>query len=232
MARVGFLAVAVVAFWWAHAGAAPDPYATSIILSDGQAGRATELTFSFRATGSTAEKVGMIEIGLAPGAKVDAEAFRRTCTVEGHGPKAGEVCARTFRDARIGHGTMTVEMLGMHAVTADAYRADGGPEGANLVFFFGPGQVFGVGAQSVFGSVTLGTDTPVRIRIMDIQKQLDLPFGATAELESGSFTFAGEPGKPALLNPTDGSVGDWTYDTTLSWDEGKQFQRVRAAAGK
>jgi len=211
---------------------AGDSYSTSIVLSDDQPGAEAELTFTFRASGGDVEKVGNIEIGLAEGARVNAKAFRRTCTPDGSGPQSAVVCADKYRDARVGEGTMTVEMLGMHTVKADAYRIETTAEGANLVFYFPSGQVFGVGAQSILGSVTLDGSTPGRFRIFDIQKQLDLPFGATAELEKGSFTFSGEPGTSAITNPKEGTALEWWFETKLAWDGGTQSQRVHASASK
>ncbi len=228
LARVLLVSGLVLGLWASAANAAADPYSTSIGLTGAKAGVATELTFSFRGTGRNVEKVETIEIGLAPGTTVNADAFQRTCTLDDHGPFSGAICAQKFRDARIGEGTMTVEMLGMHTVTADAYRVDGAPEGANLVFFFAEGQVFGVGAQSIFGSISLDAEAPPRLRIHGIQAQLHLPFGATAELEKGSFTFAGEPGKSAFTNPIEGSAADWMYETKLTWADGGQSQRVHA----
>lgn len=207
-----------------------DPYTTRIELSDPSAGARTEITFSFRATGEVVEKIDVLEIDLPAGASVDAAAFPRSCRVETQGPEAGKLCATTFRDARVGDGEMTVDMLGRHTVTADAYRVEGGPKGSNLVFFFPPGQVFGVGAQSIFGSVSLDGTDPARIRISGIQNQLDLPFGATAELEKGSFTFAGEAGTPAFSLPVDGTSPDAPFRTVLRWDGGQQRQRVHATA--
>lgn len=211
---------------------AADSYSTSIVLSDGQPGAGAELTFTFRASDDEVEKVGNIEIGLAEGATINAQAFRRTCSPDGTGPKAAVVCADQYRDARVGEGTMTVEMLGMHTVKADAYRIETTAEGANLVFYFPSGQVFGVGAQSILGSVTLDGSTPGHFRIFDIQKQLDLPFGATAELEKGSFTFSGEPGTPAITNPKKGTTLEWLFETKLAWEGGTQSQRVHASASK
>ena len=195
-------------------------------------GAGTSFTFAFHGTQKSAKKVGEIVIALPPGSGVNASAFRRTCTLEGTGPKSGEVCGSKFRDARVGEGTMTVEMLGMHTVTADAYLVDGAPDGANLLFFFGAGQVFGVGAQSILGTISLAEAEPVRVRIADIQGQLDLPFGATAELEKGSFTFTGESGKHGFRNPAEGSISDWMFEIGLSWSGGKQSQKVRATALK
>lgn len=211
---------------------ANDPYATSIELSDGAAGAASELTFRFRATGSAVEKVDDIEIGLPEGALVNVPSFRRTCTLEGTGPKSAASCGSKYRDARIGHGNMTVELLGMHTVKADAYRIDATEDGSNLVFFFPEGQVFGVGAQSVLGSVTLDGSTPARLRITNIQNQLDLPFGATAELEKGSFTFSGEPDSPGFTNPEEGQLTTWRFETKLTWADAAQTQRVQATATK
>ncbi len=205
-----------------------DPYTTRIELSDPNAGARTEITFSFRAAGEVVEKVDVIEIDLPAGASVDAAAFQRSCPVETHGPEAGRACASSFRDARVGEGEMTVDMLGRHRVSADAYRVEGGPEGANLVFFFPAGQVFGVGAQSIFGSVTLDGSDPARIRISGIQSQLDLPFGATAELEKGRFTFAGEAGTPAFSVPAGVAAANAEFGTVLRWDGGSQRQRVHA----
>lgn len=212
--------------------AAVDPYATEVELSNGKAGAPTTLSFSFRASGSALEKLGEMDLRLAEGSRVNPDAFGKKCALTEQGPKAGGVCAEKFEDARVGKGQMTVEMLGMHTVKADAYLVEGGPDGANLLFFFAAGQVFGVGAQSVFGRISLDPGGPATIEIHDIQKQLDLPFGASAELEEGRFTFSGESGKPAFTNPAAGALADWTYTTTLSWSGGTQTQRVRATAGK
>lgn len=209
-----------------------DPYTTRIELSDPGAGARTEITFSFRAAGEVVEKIDVMEIDLPAGASVDAAAFRRSCTVETHGPEAGHACASSFRDARVGEGEMTVDMLGRHTVSADAYRIQGGPEGANLVFFFPADQVFGVGPQSIFGSVTLDGSDPPRIRISEIQSQLALPFGATAELEKGRFTFAGEAGSPAFSMPPGVPAADAEFRTVLRWGGGSQRQRVRAQAAR
>jgi hypothetical protein len=205
--------------------AGPDPYATSITLSDGAAGAPASLTFSFRATGSSLEKVAAIDIRLPQGTAVHPDALARTCPVAGTGPKAGAACPTAHSDARVGDGEMTVEMLGMHTVSGDVYAAEGAPAGANLAFFFPAGQVFGVGPQTIFG--TLSPDGS-RIQVHDIQAQLDLPFGATAELEKGRVTLSGEGRRDVLSNPTSGSVAAWTWDTRLSWSGGEQTQTVRA----
>ncbi len=228
--RASSIAVFALLVPWVGWAAGPDSYSTGILLSDGQPGATTGLTFSFRTAGSPPEKVGEIEIELPTETTVNSGAFEKSCTVDGTGPKAGAVCSQKFRAARIGEGSMTVEMLGMHTVEGDAYRVEEGPDGANLVFFFGAGQVFGVGAQSIFGTITLDGSTPSKIRIHDIQKQLDLPFGATAELEKGSFSLSGPPDSPAFRNPHDGSIVDWMYETRLSWDGGGQTQNVRPTA--
>lgn len=222
----------VLALPMASRAAGTDPYTTSIVLSDGASGAATTLTFSFRATSQSVEKVGEINIQLAEGTKVNGAAFSKKCRLDTTGSKAGEVCSQKFRDTRIGEGHMTVDMLGVHTVSADAYLVEGGPGGANIVFYFRSGQVFGVGAQSIFGTISLEEQEPTRIRLHDIQKQLDLPLGAKAEVEKGSFTFTGEPGKPAFTNPPDGSLTSWTYKMQLSWPKGGQTQAVRATAAR
>ena len=207
-----------------------DPYATTIRLSDAASGAATTLTFSFRATGKSVEKVGEIEILLAPGTQVNAAAFSKKCKLTATGSKAGEICSKKFQDTRIGTGQMTVDMLGMHTVSAEAYSVEGAPHGANIVFYFASGQVFGVGEQSILGTLALDGQQPVRIRIHDIQKQLDLPLGAKAEAQKGSFTFAGESGKPGFTNPAQGSMESWSYETQLSWDGGHQKQTIHPTA--
>ena len=212
--------------------AGPDPYTMSIVLSDGASAAVTTLSFSFRATNQSVEKVGEINIQLAEGTQVNGSALSKKCRLDTTGPKAGEVCAQKFRDTRIGEGQITVDTLGVHTVSAEGYLVDGAPNGANIVFYFHSGQVFGVGAQSIFGTLSLGEQEPVRIRIHDIQKQLDLPLGATAEVEKASFTFAGEPGKPAFTNPPNGSMTSWIYKTELSWPKGGQTQAVHATAAR
>lgn len=210
--------------------AASDPYATSIELSNGAPGAPTKITFRFRATSDVVERVNDIEIGLPEGSSVDSAAFRYTCQLEGTGPESGAVCGEQYEEARVGYGTMTVELLGMYSLRAAAYRIVPTTGGENLVFFFPGGQIFGVGPQSIFGSVTLEPSGPARLRMTNIQQQLDLPFGATAELEEGVFAFTGESGSPGFRNPSGGALGDWRFRTELAWGDGRQTQRVHAVA--
>ena len=171
-----------------------------------------------------------MEIEFPTGAEVNVSSFQKSCRLENHGAASGQVCALRSKDARVGGGQMTVDMLGQHTVKGDAYRVDGGPSGSNLVIFFPSGQVFGVGAQSIFGAVSLDGSSPVRIRIAEIQSQLDLPFGATATLEQGTFTFSGEAGRGAFSMPAAVGPAGWEFQTVLRWNDGSQRQRVRATA--
>lgn len=222
---LGVLGAAAVA----HAGV--DPYVTTVELSDVEPTAPSALTLSFRAVRDGAEKLDTIAVTIADGMRPNPEAFAVACPVRDHGSAGAEVCAADHPETRIGSGSITIDLVGVHTVRGEAYRVEGGPEGADIVFFFPAGQVFGIRAQSIWGLLDEEA-TPPALRIPNIQDQLDLPFGATAHIEQGRFTLGGPPGHAAFLNPPEGTPSAWSFGTTLAWAEGEQVQRVRAVAAR
>ena len=211
--------------------AAPDPYVTKVELTDGAAGARSELVFSFRDVGGEPEKLDEIEVRLAEGMRIHPRSLTPVCPVSDHGPAGGRVCADAHPGSRVGSGSITVDLIGVHTVKAEAYRVEGGPDGADVVFFFPSGQIFGIGAQSIWGTL-LDEETPPGIRIEGIQDQLDLPFGATARIAKGRFLFAGTADRPAFRNPTEGVASTWRFETTLVWEGGRQEQRVPSSVAR
>lgn len=212
------------------AGGEEPAYRTSIALSDSRPGEVTSVTFRFEARGDDYQKLDVVEVDLAPGTGVVARAFATKCVLEEIDSDGGEICPEKFPAAKIGSGKITSSMWGHHTVRGEAYLVDekNTPRGANLLFFFPSGQAIGVGAQSIFASMSLGATSERKMRMEGIQDQLSLPFGMSSRLVEGEFAFTGQGGQPPYTNPTEGSLEQWVFATRLGWSGGAQTQRIHA----
>jgi hypothetical protein len=228
--RLFFLILGALSLPPVAAAADGDLYATSISISDTAPGGPMSVVFKFAAKSDELEKVDRVEVDLPAGTGVNEKAFATRCILEDTDSDGGEICAMKYPGTKIGSGRLTTSSFGRHTVVADVYLVDtkNTPGGANLVFFFPSGQVFGVGAQTIFGRMELGT-AAIRTMVMsNIQDQLSLPFGMRARIISSEFELFGQAGEAAYRNPQNGDVASWNFGARLSWSGGGQTTTMHA----
>ncbi|MFP6663176.1 MAG: hypothetical protein VCC00_03120 [Deltaproteobacteria bacterium] len=226
----GLMMVALSLSLAVAAVAGEDVYTTSISLSDTKPGAAVSVVFRFSAKTDAFEKVDRIEVQMPAGTVVNGDGLSILCYLESTDSDAGEICAKRYASAKLGSGTLTTSSFGRHTVVGDAYVVDTGntPGGANLVFFFPSGQVFGVGAQTIFGTLEFHGGPRPKMVMENIQDQLSLPFGMTARIISNEFKFVGQAGEPVYRNPEEGDVESWDFAARLTWSGGGQVTTMHA----
>ncbi len=196
-------------------------YRVGLSLTDPASGATTGTRFSFTATSDTYEKLDLVEIDLPAGARLNAGAMAVQCRLEEDGTDAGEICAEKFPQAKIGSGVLITSVLGQHTIRGDVYvvAPPHAPKGDNLVYFFPAGQIFGASAQTLFGRLVAGPQGSPVMALGNIQDQLSLPFGMSAALVEGTFTFEGQNGKPPFVNPAKGDLSTWSLKVRLGWGD-------------
>ncbi|MEO2166878.1 MAG: hypothetical protein ABGY42_01930 [bacterium] len=207
-------------------------YATSISISDTKPGAPVSVVFKFAAKDDVFEKVDRVAIDMPVGTTVNRNGLSVLCYLKNTDSDGGEICAKMYSGAKVGSGSMTTSSLGRHTVVADAYLVDtkNTPGGANLAFFFPSGQVFGVGAQTIFGSLKLSSGAALQVVMENIQDQLSLPFGMAARIISNEFEFSGQSGESVYRNPEKGDVESWSFAARLSWSGGGQSTTMHATS--
>jgi len=196
-------------------------YRVGLSLMDTAPGATTGTRFSFTATSDTYEKLDLVEIDLPLGARLDDSAMAVQCQLEEEGTDAGEICPEKYPQAKIGSGIMITSVLGQHTIRGDVYvvAPQNAPKGHNLVYFFPGGQIFGASAQTLFGRLVASPQGSPVMALGNIQDQLSLPFGMSAALVEGTFTFEGQNGKPPFVNPAKGKLADWNLEIRLGWGD-------------
>lgn len=209
-------------------------YKVGLGLSDSAAGAVTALHFSFGAITDAYEELERVEIDFPAGSKLNAKALVEKCRLEKEGTDAGAVCEVKYPQAKIGSGVLVTSVLGLHTIRATVYLVEptDAPSGENLLYYFPAGQIFGASAQTLFGRLSPGPQgTPV-MRLQNIQGQLSLPFGMSADLVDGTFEFAGQGGQAPFINPSQGQLSSWQYGVRLGWDDELETTSLAATALK
>jgi len=215
------LILALTLVWPALAIGESPRYRVGLSLTDVAPGATSGTQFSFTATSNTYEKLDLVEIDLPAGTRLNDGAMAARCELAEEGTDAGEICAEKFPQAKIGSGVLITSVLGTHTIRADVYvvASPNAPEGDNLVYFFPGGQIFGASAQTLFGRLVAGPQGSPVMALGNIQDQLSLPFGMSAALVEGTFTFEGQNGKPPFVNPAQGDLSTWSLKVRLGWGD-------------
>jgi hypothetical protein len=213
------LVVALPAF--AAADGERSRYRVGLSLTDAAPSAKAGTQFSFTATSDTYEKLDLVAIDLPAGAGLNPQAMAVKCQLAETGTDAGSICADKFPQAKIGSGVLITSVLGRHTIRGDVYvvAPPNAPEGQNLVYYFPGGQIFGASAQTLFGRLAIGPQGAPVMALGKIQSQLSLPFGMSAALVEGTFTFGGQNGEKPFVNPAQGGPSTWDLEIRLGWDD-------------
>ncbi len=196
-------------------------YRVGLSLTDAAPSAKAGTQFSFTATSDTYEELDLVAIDLPAGAGLNPQAMAVKCQLAETGTDAGSICADKFPQAKIGSGVLITSVLGRHTIRGDVYvvAPPNAPEGQNLVYYFPGGQIFGASAQTLFGRLAIGPQGAPVMALGKIQSQLSLPFGMSAALVEGTFTFGGQNGEKPFVNPAQGGPSTWDLEIRLGWDD-------------
>ena len=209
-------------------------YRVGLSLTDAAPSAKTGTQFSFTATSDTYEELDLVAIDLPAGAGLNPQAMAVKCELVETGTDAGSICADKFPQAKIGSGVLITSVLGRHTIRGDVYvvAPPNAPEGQNLVYYFPGGQIFGASAQTLFGRLAIGPQGAPVMALGKIQSQLSLPFGMSAALVEGTFTFGGQNGEKPFVNPAQGGPSTWDLEIRLGWDDTVEKTVLQPTVGK